>query len=61
MTEFIKDYSMVARMRQTSAVERAIFDYPAYILVFLIHVLAHDTGFPSEGCQDEQMYANLCR
>lgn len=61
MAEFIKDYSLVARVKQNSAVHGAIFDYPAYIVVYLIHVLAHDTGFPSEGCQDEQMYADVCR
>ncbi|KAF7829836.1 sister chromatid cohesion protein PDS5-like protein A isoform X2 [Senna tora] len=60
MAEFIKDYSIVARMRQISAGQGAIFDYPAYIVVYLLHVLARDTGFPSEGCQDEQMYADLC-
>jgi hypothetical protein len=36
-------------------------DYPAYIVVFLIHVLAHDAGFPPDGCQDEQVYAQFCR
>lgn len=32
-----------------------------YILVFLIHVLAHDDKFPSENCQDEGAYAEFCR
>ncbi|TKY56158.1 Sister chromatid cohesion protein PDS5-like B-A [Spatholobus suberectus] len=58
--EFIKDYSIVARKRQTSAVQGVIFDYPAYILVFLIHVLARNNDFPFEVCQDEKMYADLC-
>ncbi|XP_061341944.1 sister chromatid cohesion protein PDS5 homolog B [Gastrolobium bilobum] len=60
MAEFIKDYSIVARKRQTSAVQGAIIDYPAYILVFLIHVLAQDSDFPFDVCQDEKLYADLC-
>ncbi|CAK9143955.1 unnamed protein product [Ilex paraguariensis] len=30
------------------------------MVVFLIHVLAHDTNFPPEGCQDEEIYARFC-
>ncbi|KAI4337812.1 hypothetical protein L6164_016184 [Bauhinia variegata] len=60
MAEFIKDYSREARARQTSAMQGAVIDYPAYIVVFLIHVLAHDPGFPSESCQDEETYADFC-
>lgn len=61
MREFIKDYSILARRRQTSAVQGVIIDYPAYILVFLIHVLARNNDFPFEVCQDEKPYADLCR
>ena len=61
MAEFIKDYSLVAREQQTSAVQGAIIDYPAYIVVFLIHVLAQNSDFQLEGCQDEKLYADLCR
>ncbi|XP_020238238.1 sister chromatid cohesion protein PDS5 homolog A isoform X2 [Cajanus cajan] len=60
MTEFIKDYSIVAGRRQTSVVPGAIVDYPAYILVFLIHVLARNNDFPVEVCEDEKVYADLC-
>ncbi|KAK7275658.1 hypothetical protein RIF29_16778 [Crotalaria pallida] len=60
IAEFIKDYSIVARKQQTSAVQGALFNYPVYIVVFLIHVLAHSSDFPFEGCQDENMYAELC-
>jgi sister-chromatid-cohesion protein PDS5 len=60
--EFIKEYSRKAQIRQTSGVqESSPMDYPAYIVVFLIHVLAHDAGFPPDGCQDEQVYAQFCR
>ncbi|KAJ6730469.1 ANDROGEN INDUCED INHIBITOR OF PROLIFERATION AS3 / PDS5-RELATED [Salix viminalis] len=59
--EFIKDYSRKAQIRQTSGVQgSSLMDYPAYIVVFLIHLLAHDAGFPPDGCQDEQVYAQFC-
>ncbi|KAK4276740.1 hypothetical protein QN277_014853 [Acacia crassicarpa] len=60
LAEFIKDYSIVARTQQVSFVQGAVFCYPAYVVVFLIHVLSRDTGFPSEGCQDEQLFADIC-
>lgn len=60
MAEFIKVYSIVARKRQTSAGGGTIIDYPAYILVYLIHVLAHSSDFP-EACQNEKLWADLCR
>ncbi|XP_022768187.1 sister chromatid cohesion protein PDS5 homolog A-like isoform X3 [Durio zibethinus] len=61
MVEFIKEYSREARIRQTSMVQRgSIVDYPAYLVVFLIHLLVHDEGFPPEGCQDEAIYAQFC-
>uniref|UniRef100_A0A5B6YQ09 Sister chromatid cohesion protein PDS5 homolog A n=1 Tax=Davidia involucrata TaxID=16924 RepID=A0A5B6YQ09_DAVIN len=60
MAEFIREYSREARMRQTSAMQGGMIDYPAYIVVFLIHVLAHDSGFPPENCQDGEIYARFC-
>ncbi|OMO55532.1 Armadillo-like helical [Corchorus olitorius] len=60
MVEFIKEYNREAQVRQKSMVKGSV-DYPAYVVVFLIHVLAHDTGFPSEDCQDEAIYAQFCR
>ncbi|GMJ02433.1 hypothetical protein like AT1G77600 [Hibiscus trionum] len=61
MVEFIKEYSKEARIRQTSMVQGgSIVDHPVYLVVFLIHVLAHDEGFPPEGCQDEALYAQFC-
>ena len=62
MAEFIKEYSREARIRQTSSAQGGtITDYPAYIVVFLIYFLAHDTGFPSENCPEEEIYAQFCR
>ncbi|KAK7321020.1 hypothetical protein VNO77_31092 [Canavalia gladiata] len=60
VAEFIKDYSIAARKQKTSAVQGAIMDHPAYILVFLIHVLACNNDFLFEVSQDEKMYADLC-
>ncbi|KAK7301359.1 hypothetical protein RJT34_12222 [Clitoria ternatea] len=60
MAEFIKDYSIIARKRKISGVEGAMIYHPAYILVFLIHVLAWNTDFPFEVCQDAKMYTDLC-
>src|SRR5262249_7094053 len=62
MQEFIKEHSREARIRQMAALQGGSFtDYPAYIVVYLIHVLVYDTGFPTECCQDEQAYARFCR
>ncbi|XVF64578.1 hypothetical protein PTKIN_Ptkin09bG0180000 [Pterospermum kingtungense] len=62
LVEFIKEYSREARIRQTSMVQGAsVMDYPAYIVVFLMHLLVQDVGFPSEDCQDEAIYAQFCR
>ncbi|CAJ1971875.1 unnamed protein product [Sphenostylis stenocarpa] len=60
MAEFIRDYSILAHKRETSAVQGVIIDYPAYVLVFLIHVLAWNNDFPIEVCPDEKVYADLC-
>ncbi|XP_050886005.1 sister chromatid cohesion protein PDS5 homolog B isoform X2 [Lathyrus oleraceus] len=59
MAEFIKDYSIAACKRKLSSVRGAIVDYPAYVMVYLIHVLALSNDFP-EACQNEEVYANLC-
>ncbi|XP_047149339.1 sister chromatid cohesion protein PDS5 homolog B isoform X3 [Vigna umbellata] len=60
MAEFIKDYSILARKRESSSVQGVIIDYPAYILVFLIHVLSRNNDFPFEVCPDEKIYADVC-
>ncbi|KAM7256072.1 hypothetical protein ACFE04_011813 [Oxalis oulophora] len=61
MAEFIKEYTRQARTQQPSSKpEGALTDHPAYVVVFLIHVLAHDTSFPLEDCQDEKIFAQFC-
>ncbi|POO00116.1 Coatomer beta subunit [Trema orientale] len=61
MAEFVKEYSREARIRQTAGDKKGLItDFPAYIVVFLIHFLAHDKDFPLEDCQNEKMYAQFC-
>ncbi|XP_058218154.1 sister chromatid cohesion protein PDS5 homolog B isoform X2 [Rhododendron vialii] len=61
MGEFVKEFRRKARTHQTSAKQQGFTDYPEYIVVFLIHVLAHDSGFPPENCDDEEIYALFLR
>lgn len=60
--EFIKEYSHENQIRQSSAVQGfSLPGYPAYVVVYLVYVLAHDADFPSEDCKDERIFANFCR
>ncbi|GMH17169.1 hypothetical protein Nepgr_019010 [Nepenthes gracilis] len=62
LIEFIKNYSRAVRIKQTSLDQgRAMLNYPAYVVVFLLHVLAHDPGFPPENCQDREVYVQFFR
>ncbi|KAL5704355.1 hypothetical protein ACHQM5_022795 [Ranunculus cassubicifolius] len=63
LEEFTKEYNKAARIRQTSQSDDqggAMMNFPGYIVVFLIHVLAHDPSFPAEDCQDKEIYARFC-
>lgn len=64
LTEFIKERSKDSRVPQNSSINSAdggtMTNCPEYIIVFLIHVLAHEENFPSENCQDEDAYAEFC-
>ncbi|KAK1263732.1 hypothetical protein QJS04_geneDACA022342 [Acorus gramineus] len=63
LVEFLKDYGREARTHQTpldQGTDSGMVNQPEYIVVFLIHVLAHDPEFPSEYCQDEFVYARFC-
>ncbi|XP_057974992.1 sister chromatid cohesion protein PDS5 homolog B isoform X2 [Malania oleifera] len=61
MAEFIRERGKEARIHHSSGKQgEPITDYPAYIVVYLIHVLAHDKGFPAENCMDEEIYAQFC-
>ncbi|KAL2497210.1 ARM repeat superfamily protein [Abeliophyllum distichum] len=58
LEEFIRVYSKGAQNHETTATQGPT-DFPAYIIVFLVHVLAHDTSFPAPDCQDEDVYAQF--
>ncbi|KAI3984094.1 hypothetical protein MKX01_035221 [Papaver californicum] len=61
LEDFIRDYGKDARVHQENEdLGGSLTGYPEYILVFLIPVLAHDLGFPSENCHDEESYAQFC-
>ncbi|KAE8649626.1 sister chromatid cohesion protein PDS5 homolog A isoform X1 [Cucumis sativus] len=62
MAEFIQQYSKIAQIHQTSVVQDGSMTFvPAYIVVFLMYILAHDSGFPNLDCQDENVFAQFCR
>ncbi|KAK6132002.1 hypothetical protein DH2020_034228 [Rehmannia glutinosa] len=50
---FIREYGKGTTTMQESA------NHPVYIVVFLIHVLAHDPNFPAPDCRDEKIYAEF--
>ncbi|KAG9444024.1 hypothetical protein H6P81_015364 [Aristolochia fimbriata] len=63
LTEFVKEYGNEAQRHQNISEKDSrltMTNYPEYVLVFLIHLLAHDIGFPSNICQDEDAYARFC-
>lgn len=64
LTEFLKDSSGKLRNHKKALEKNTaggmMTDYPEYIVVFLVHILAHDCDFPSENCCDEDAYAEFC-
>ncbi|KAL8110273.1 sister chromatid cohesion protein PDS5 homolog B isoform X1 [Apium graveolens] len=61
MAEFLREYSKGARLRQNLPCQGGLTDYPVYIVVFLIHVLAHDDLFPlEEECENGEVFAQFC-
>ncbi|KAF3505646.1 hypothetical protein F2Q69_00008101 [Brassica cretica] len=50
--------------REAGGVDQRDVDHSLIVqinmIVFLIHVLAHDPDFPSEDCMDEHVYARFC-
>lgn len=57
---FIRNATREARAGRDVDQRESLTDCPAYMIVFLIHVLAHDPDFPSEDCVDEHVYARFC-
>ncbi|KAK4391079.1 Sister chromatid cohesion protein pds5 [Sesamum angolense] len=58
LEKFIREYGKGAQIHETKTMQGAT-NHPVYIVVFLIHVLAHATDFPSPECQDEKLYARF--
>ncbi|KAL8170975.1 hypothetical protein V2J09_022779 [Rumex salicifolius] len=63
LVDFITDYTWKAhspQIGQDYATEAAsMTDCPAYIVVFLLYLLAHDETFPPGDCKDEAVYAQF--
>ncbi|KAL4183551.1 hypothetical protein AMTRI_Chr11g98840 [Amborella trichopoda] len=61
---FIEEYRREAQKRQASAIQdlegATMMNFPEYVLVFLVHVLAHDPGFPDQDSEDEDVYTRFC-
>lgn len=56
MEEFVHVYGSAARINRMSTMPGHVTGFPVYIVVFLIHVLAHDPNFPTADHHD----ANSC-
>ncbi|XP_052189555.1 sister chromatid cohesion protein PDS5 homolog B isoform X2 [Diospyros lotus] len=59
MAEFIREYSRKFRICQAPNKQLGVTEHPAYIVVFLIHVLAHHSDFPPGDCEDEEIYSQF--
>ncbi|GFP89800.1 sister chromatid cohesion protein pds5 homolog a [Phtheirospermum japonicum] len=58
LEEFIGQYGKRAQLHETTAMQESA-NHPVYLVVFLIHVLAHDPDFPAPDCRDENIYAEF--
>lgn len=56
MEEFVHVYGNAARINRMSTMPGHVTGFPVYIVVYLIHVLAHDPNFPTADHHD----ANSC-
>ncbi|XP_024962740.1 sister chromatid cohesion protein PDS5 homolog A isoform X3 [Cynara cardunculus var. scolymus] len=54
MSEIIRIHHRQAKVPRTSAVKRDAADDPVCTVIFLIHILAHDTEFPSQDSEYEE-------
>lgn len=60
LEEFIWEYGKRVQIHETMTKEGAV-THPACLVVFLIHVLAHDHNFPAPECRDVKIYAEFMR
>ncbi|KAK9758406.1 hypothetical protein RND81_01G227500 [Saponaria officinalis] len=61
LVEYIKECGRAAEIFLPSSKERSMTDCPEYIVVFLLHALAHDDEFPPVDSHDEEQFAHFCR
>ncbi|KAI7739411.1 hypothetical protein M8C21_010754 [Ambrosia artemisiifolia] len=54
IAEIIKIRHLEAKVPRTSTVKRDATDNPVCAVIFLIHILAHDTEFPSQDPENEE-------
>ncbi|EYU22961.1 hypothetical protein MIMGU_mgv1a019419mg, partial [Erythranthe guttata] len=58
LEEFVREYSKGVQIQEITTMQGAA-NHPLYLVVFLIHVLAHDPNFPAPDCRDEKTYAQF--
>ncbi|KAH6832801.1 hypothetical protein C2S53_006048 [Perilla frutescens var. hirtella] len=58
LEEFIREYGKRVQIHETMTKEGAA-THPACLIVFLIHVLAHDRNFPAPDCRDVKIYTEF--
>ncbi|KAG8378272.1 hypothetical protein BUALT_Bualt08G0120300 [Buddleja alternifolia] len=58
LEEYIREYGKGAQIQEITTAQGAA-NHPVYLVVFLIHVLAHDAEFPSPDCPDARVYAQF--
>ncbi|CAN4099678.1 unnamed protein product [Withania somnifera] len=59
MEEFVHEYGNAARINRISVMPGHVTGFPVYIVVFLIHILAHDPNFPSADHHDANYFAQF--
>ncbi|KAL1543836.1 sister chromatid cohesion protein pds5-like [Salvia divinorum] len=58
LEEFICEYGKRVQIHETMTMEGAA-THSACLIMFLIHVLAHDPNFPAPDCEDAKIYAEF--
>lgn len=59
MEDFVHVYGNAARINRLSTMPGHVTVLPVYLVVFLIHVLAHDPNFPTAECHDADSCAQF--
>ncbi|KAG6435942.1 hypothetical protein SASPL_100823 [Salvia splendens] len=58
MEEFIREYGKRVEIHETMTKEGAA-THSSCLIMFLIHILAHDCNFPAPDCEDAKIYAEF--